>query len=264
MPKGHPSWLLGHLLLRPSQALVPTATSLGSMSLLASRRQVARPASSLLPSRVMHLGHFQQSPRIKPACDFSTLRNNLRAPPPVQRYHVSHAASIFQSRPSLSRHIRRLSDHSKGPSSVRKTAGESSANAKAQENGGRKPEQAAGAKDTGTTHQPATDDSQPDAESLASSVSKYLHLPRMPHRPTKEELLAAATNFRQRMKVRLKWMSIRSMRPWNIDEWGAFVSWVMLGHIVWILLGTTTFFSIIILSINTVFAQGKRLPASTH
>lgn len=30
----------------------------------------------------------------------------------------------------------------------------------------------------------------------------------------------------------------------------------MLGHLVWILLGTTTFFSIIIFSINTVFAQG--------
>lgn len=97
-----------------------------------------------------------------------------------------------------------------------------------------------------------------DSESIASSVSKYFHdrLPRIPHRPTKEELLAAATNFRQRLKVRFKWMSIRSMRPWNIDEWGAFVSWFMLGHLVWILVGTTTFFSLVILSINTVFAQG--------
>ncbi|KAK7416100.1 Mitochondrial distribution and morphology protein 31, mitochondrial precursor [Neonectria punicea] len=77
----------------------------------------------------------------------------------------------------------------------------------------------------------------------------------MPHRPTKEELLAAANGFGDRLKVRLKWMSIRSMRPWNADEWGAFVSWFMLGHIVWILLGTTTFFSIVIFSINTVLAQ---------
>jgi len=95
------------------------------------------------------------------------------------------------------------------------------------------------------------------SESITSSVSRYLHdhLPRIPHRPTKEELLAAATSFRQRLKVRFKWMSIRSMRPWNIDEWGAFVSWFMLGHLVWILVGTTTFFSLVILSINTVFAQ---------
>ncbi|KAJ8113464.1 hypothetical protein ONZ43_g5148 [Nemania bipapillata] len=45
------------------------------------------------------------------------------------------------------------------------------------------------------------------------------------------------------------------MRPWNIDEWGAFVSWFLFGHLLWILVGTTTFFSIVILSINTVVAQ---------
>ncbi|KAH0596461.1 hypothetical protein MHUMG1_05578 [Metarhizium humberi] len=72
---------------------------------------------------------------------------------------------------------------------------------------------------------------------------------------SKEELLAAANGFWERLKVRFKWMSIRSMRPWNADEWGAFVSWFMLGHIVWILVGTTTFFSLLIFSINTVFAQ---------
>ncbi|KAJ3495140.1 hypothetical protein NLG97_g3604 [Lecanicillium saksenae] len=77
----------------------------------------------------------------------------------------------------------------------------------------------------------------------------------MPHRPTKEELLAAANGFWERLRVRFKWMSIRSMRPWNADEWGAFVSWFLFGHLVWILVGTTTFFSLLILSINTVFAQ---------
>ena len=97
----------------------------------------------------------------------------------------------------------------------------------------------------------------PEHESLADSMSKYLHLPKMPHRPTKEELLSAASGFRQRLKVRFKWFSIRSMRPWNADEWGAFVSWFLFGHLVWILVGTTTFFSLIILTINTVFAQGR-------
>lgn len=108
-------------------------------------------------------------------------------------------------------------------------------------------------KTTTNTTQPSPED---EHESLATSVSKYLHLPHLPHRPTKEELLAAATGFWQRLKVRFKWASIRSMRPWNADEWGAFVSWFMLGHIVWILVGTTTFFSLLIFSINTVFAQG--------
>ncbi|GAW14553.1 hypothetical protein ANO14919_039560 [Xylariales sp. No.14919] len=81
------------------------------------------------------------------------------------------------------------------------------------------------------------------------------HLPHLPHRPTKEEFLAAANGFWERLKVRFKWISIRSMRPWNIDEWGAFVSWFLFGHLVWILVGTTTFFSLVILSINTVVAQ---------
>lgn len=114
---------------------------------------------------------------------------------------------------------------------------------------------------TGKTQTPPPPESPTsEHESLADSMSKYLHLPKMPHRPTKEELLAAASGFRQRLRVRFKWFSIRSMRPWNADEWGAFVSWFLFGHLVWILVGTTTFFSLIILLINTVFAQGRLLP----
>lgn len=95
-----------------------------------------------------------------------------------------------------------------------------------------------------------------DPESITQTMSKYLHMPKMPHRPTRDELLAAANGFWERLKVRFKWASIRSMRPWNIDEWGAFISWLLFGHLLWVLVGTTTFFSLVILSINTVFAQG--------
>ncbi|KAL8958280.1 MAG: hypothetical protein Q9193_004632 [Seirophora villosa] len=90
-------------------------------------------------------------------------------------------------------------------------------------------------------------------------VSKHLidRLPAIPqlHRPSKEELLAAATGFWSRLKVRFKWFSIRSGRPFNIDEISAFFSWVLVGHVLWIILGTTTFFSLAILAVNTVFAQ---------
>ena len=75
------------------------------------------------------------------------------------------------------------------------------------------------------------------------------------HRPSREELLAAATGFWSRLKVRFKWFSIRSARPFNVDEIGAFFSWVLLGHVIWIILGTTTFFSLAIFAVNTVFAQ---------
>lgn len=75
------------------------------------------------------------------------------------------------------------------------------------------------------------------------------------HRPSREELLAAATGFWSRLKVRFKWFSIRSVRPFNVDEIGAFFSWILLGHVLWIILGTTTFFSLAIFAANTVFAQ---------
>ena len=97
---------------------------------------------------------------------------------------------------------------------------------------------------------------QQDPSSASSKHGHLPHMPKIPHRPTKEELLAAATGFWSRLKVRFKWFSIRSVRPWNIDDWSAFVSWFVLGNIVWVLVGTTTFFSLVILSINTVVAQG--------
>jgi distribution and morphology protein 31 len=97
-----------------------------------------------------------------------------------------------------------------------------------------------------------------------SPATRHLidRLPAMPHlhRPTKEELLAAATGFWSRLKVRFKWFSIRSVRPFNMDEIGAFFSWFVLGHVIWIIVGTTTFFSLGIFAINTVFAQGECFP----
>ncbi|KAL2021325.1 hypothetical protein VTK56DRAFT_7296 [Thermocarpiscus australiensis] len=144
----------------------------------------------------------------------------------------------------------RVRGHS--PASGRR-ANSSSTGGEGRKNEASAPKSQAETQQHGRDRMPAAEGSE--SEHHANSVSKYLHLPKMPHRPTKEELLAAASGFRQRLKVRFKWFSIRSMRPWNADEWGAFVSWFLFGHLVWILVGTTTFFSLIILFINTVFAQ---------
>lgn len=94
---------------------------------------------------------------------------------------------------------------------------------------------------------------------LAGAANKHLrdrlpHISHM-HRPTREELLAAATGFWSRLKVRFKWFSIRSVRPFNADDISAFFSWFILGHVLWVILGTTTFFSLAIFAVNTVFAQ---------
>jgi mitochondrial distribution and morphology protein 31 len=92
-------------------------------------------------------------------------------------------------------------------------------------------------------------------------LDRLPHLPNLSqyHRPTKDELLAAATGFWSRMKVRFKWFSIRSLRPYNMDDISAFISWVLVGHVIWIIVGTTTFFSIAIFLVNTVFAQGTSM-----
>nr|POE51596.1 mitochondrial distribution and morphology protein 31 [Quercus suber] len=75
------------------------------------------------------------------------------------------------------------------------------------------------------------------------------------HRPTKEELLSAATGFWHRLAIRFKWFSIRSTRPFNSDDIGAFLSWIFWGHVIWVVIGTTTFVSGAIWALNTVFAQ---------
>ena len=104
-----------------------------------------------------------------------------------------------------------------------------------------------------------SDHPRPATAPFPASADKHLRdrLPNVPqiHRPSREELLAAATGFWSRLKVRFKWFSIRSARPFNADEIGAFFSWFLLGHVLWIILGTTTFFSLAIFAVNTVFAQ---------
>ncbi|KAK7205764.1 mitochondrion biogenesis protein [Myxozyma melibiosi] len=87
-------------------------------------------------------------------------------------------------------------------------------------------------------------------ETWSSAVSR-----RLPHRPTKEELLKAASGAFERFKIRFKWVLLRQVRPFNMDDMSAFFSWLILGNVIWVLLGTTTFFSLFILTGNTVFAQ---------
>ncbi|KAF2176709.1 hypothetical protein K469DRAFT_722107 [Zopfia rhizophila CBS 207.26] len=79
----------------------------------------------------------------------------------------------------------------------------------------------------------------------------------LPHlyRPSKAELLAAASGFWSRLKVHFKWVTIRSTRPFNADEIYALFSWILAAHVIWIIVGTTTFFSLTIFLINTAFTQ---------
>ncbi|CAE7178007.1 MDM31 MDM32 domain containing protein [Pyrenophora teres f. teres] len=100
----------------------------------------------------------------------------------------------------------------------------------------------------------------PKPQEEASGAAKPL-LDRLPHhlphiyRPSKAELLAAASGFWSRIKIHFKWLTIRSTRPFNADEIYALFSWIIAAHVLWIVLGTTTFFMLAIFLVNTAFSQ---------
>ncbi|KAF2266287.1 hypothetical protein CC78DRAFT_531683 [Lojkania enalia] len=100
-----------------------------------------------------------------------------------------------------------------------------------------------------------------DSEAQLGDGKHHHFLDRLPHalphvyRPSKAELLEAASGFFSRLKVHFKWLTIRSTRPFNADEIYALFSWILAAHVLWIIVGTTTFFSLTIFLINTVFAQ---------
>lgn len=64
-----------------------------------------------------------------------------------------------------------------------------------------------------------------------------LSLPNV-HRPTRDDFLNAASGFWQRMRVRFKWLTIRSFRKYNADEISAFVTWFFMSQTLWLLVGT--------------------------
>jgi distribution and morphology protein 31 len=82
-------------------------------------------------------------------------------------------------------------------------------------------------------------------------------MPHLPHRPTKAEVLAQARGFFERLRVRVRFILMRSMRPWTLNDIGAVFSWVFLGQTVWLLVGTTSFVSLILWTANSLQFQGE-------
>ncbi|GAB5589277.1 Mitochondrial distribution and morphology protein 31 [Umbelopsis nana] len=80
-------------------------------------------------------------------------------------------------------------------------------------------------------------------------------MPHLPHRPTKAEVLAQARGFFERFRVRVRFILMRSMRPWTLNDIGAVFSWVFLGQTVWLLVGTTSFVSLILWTANSLQFQ---------
>ncbi|KXN90943.1 Mitochondrial distribution and morphology protein 31 [Leucoagaricus sp. SymC.cos] len=76
-----------------------------------------------------------------------------------------------------------------------------------------------------------------------------------PHRPTRDDFLNVATGFWQRLRIRFKWFTIKSFRKFNADDISAFVTWFLMSQTLWILIGTTTFFSVIFAIANSLRLQ---------
>lgn len=72
-----------------------------------------------------------------------------------------------------------------------------------------------------------------------------------PLRPTKSQLLEGASSKLSRFWIHIKWPLTRNNRPFSIDDFSAFASWLVMGNILWIVLGTTTFGLVTMYSIHT-------------
>lgn len=99
-----------------------------------------------------------------------------------------------------------------------------------------------------------------DHENLFTKSTDYLHiqnilLQKNQERMNKKKLLSEATNFYERFRINTKWLLIRGNRPFSANEISTMFSWLLISQILWIILGTTTFISILLLILNTVFAK---------
>lgn len=75
------------------------------------------------------------------------------------------------------------------------------------------------------------------------------------HRPTRDELLSMARGFWTRMRIHFKWITIRGFRRFNIDDLSAFFTLGGLGTAIWVIVGTTTFVSVIFAAFNLLNMQ---------
>lgn len=84
-------------------------------------------------------------------------------------------------------------------------------------------------------------------EVLEKSAAK-LTLAKLPI--TKSQLLKQAHNPVSRAWVHIKWPLTRNNRSFSADDFTAFASWLFMGNVLWIILGTTTFGLVTMYSID--------------
>lgn len=73
---------------------------------------------------------------------------------------------------------------------------------------------------------------------------------------TKDKLLAQASGPLSRLLIHIKWPLKRSNKPFSIDDVSTFFSWLVMGNVLWIVLGTTTFGLVTMYSLHTFESAG--------
>ncbi|KAJ6494950.1 mitochondrial distribution and morphology proteins-domain-containing protein [Mycena vulgaris] len=81
-----------------------------------------------------------------------------------------------------------------------------------------------------------------------------MSLPHLP-RPSRDDFLKVATGFWARARIRFKWFTIKSFRRFNADDMSAFITWFLMSQTLWIFVGTTTFFSVVFATANSLQLQ---------
>ncbi|SJX61341.1 related to MDM31-Mitochondrial inner membrane protein required for mitochondrial morphology and inheritance [Sporisorium reilianum f. sp. reilianum] len=99
---------------------------------------------------------------------------------------------------------------------------------------------------------PASSQSSQDRRTSGNELQPYEH-----HRlrPSKEDLLRIAQGFWTRLRIRFKWFTIRGFRRFNADDISAFFTLGGFTTAVFIIVGTTTFFSLIFAALNALNLQ---------
>ncbi|KAF9123871.1 Mitochondrial distribution and morphology protein 31, mitochondrial precursor [Mortierella sp. 14UC] len=92
--------------------------------------------------------------------------------------------------------------------------------------------------------------------SSSSALVKYTPPTGPLDRVGRAKLLSAAPTFLARLKIRLKLLLMRQIRPWRVDDFIAMFSWAFLANVAFVLLGTTTFFSLVLAAANSLQFQG--------
>lgn len=95
------------------------------------------------------------------------------------------------------------------------------------------------------------------SHSSSSSTPPSGESPRSTARHHKYQLLQEAQNGFERLRIHIKYALMRPIRPWTVDDVLALFSWAFGGTTLFILIGTTTFTSLILALANSLQFQGK-------